>query len=48
MIDSTPLSFAASTPTLFVVWSIAFLAVVTASSTLAFAAAFSSSVALGV
>ena len=37
-----------STPALFVAWSIAFLAVVTASSTLAFAVAFSSSVAFGV
>ncbi|MDN7233554.1 hypothetical protein QZN05_09085 [Staphylococcus haemolyticus] len=48
MIESTPFVFAVSTPALFVAWSIAFLAVVTASSTLAFAAAFSSSVALGV
>nr|WP_238385424.1 hypothetical protein [Staphylococcus haemolyticus] len=48
LIESKPFDFAVSTPALFVVWSIAFLAVVTASSTFAFAATFSSSVALGV
>ena len=47
LIVSTPFVFAVSTPALFVAWSIAFLAVVTASSTFAFAA-FSSSVAFGV
>nr|WP_197708989.1 hypothetical protein [Staphylococcus haemolyticus] len=48
LIESKPFDFAVSTPSLFVAWSIAFLAVVTASSTFAFAAAFSSSVAFGV
>ena len=48
LIESKPFDFAVSTPALFVAWSIAFLAVVTASSTFAFAATFSSSVALGV
>ena len=36
LIESTPFVFAVSTPALFVAWSIAFLAIVTASSTLAF------------
>ena len=47
LIESKPFDFAVSTPALFVAWSIAFLVVVTASSTFAFAA-FSSSVAFGV
>ena len=36
LIESKPFDFAVSTPALFVAWSIAFLAVVTASSTFAF------------
>ena len=38
LIESKPFDFAVSTPALFVAWSIAFLVVVTASSTFAFAA----------
>ncbi|TRL70855.1 hypothetical protein FNL07_02080 [Staphylococcus haemolyticus] len=48
LIASTPLVFAVSTPLSFVAWSIAFFALFTASSTFAFAASFSSSVAFGV
>ena len=48
LIESKPFDFAVSTPSLFVTWSIDAFALFTASSTFAFAAAFSSSVASGV
>ena len=48
LIESKPFDFAVSTPSLFVAWSIDAFALFTASSTFAFAATFSSSVALGV